>query len=149
MWIRAGSGLLISILERSSWFCLNGLITLVLLMWKWLGFFLRKNRLLGCWGCLYLLIWIGALTLFLLLKLSPRKLEPWFVLYSFFLIRLLFISVNLPHGLAWNSDASTYLKLLDKLQKWICRTVGCSFSASLKPLAHRRDMSSLSLYFYS
>ena len=31
---------------------------------------------------------------------------------------------------------SCYLKLLDKLQKQICRTVGPSIAASLEPLAH-------------
>ena len=39
----------------------------------------------------------NALTLPLLLNLLSRKLESWFVLWSFFLLKLLFISVNLPH----------------------------------------------------
>ena len=42
---------------------------------------------------------------------------------------------------------SCYLQLLDKLQKRICRTVGPSFPASLEPLAHRRNESSLSLFY--
>ena len=36
---------------------------------------LEENHLLRCWSCLSLLIWSGALILFLLLKLPPRKLE--------------------------------------------------------------------------
>ena len=52
-------------------------------MWKWMGLFLRKNHLLRCWGWLSLLNWIGTLTLSLLLKLPPRKLEPRFILWSF------------------------------------------------------------------
>ena len=32
--------------------------------------------------------------------------------------------------------SSCYLKLLDKLQKQICRTVGPSLAASLEPFAH-------------
>ena len=40
------------------------------------GFVLEENHLLKCWGLPYLLNWIGVLTLSLLLKLSPRKLEP-------------------------------------------------------------------------
>ena len=99
----AGSGLLISMLEKLNWFCLTGLITLVLLMWKWMGLFLRKNHLLRCWGWLSLLHWIAALTLSLLLILPPRKLEPWFILWSFFLLRLFFISVNLPYAHPWNT----------------------------------------------
>ena len=44
-------------------FHLASLITLVILMSKWLGLFLRKNHLLRCWSWLSLLNWIGALTL--------------------------------------------------------------------------------------
>ena len=75
LWTGARSGLMISVLGKLSWFCLTGLITMVLLMWKWMGLFLRKNHLLRCWGWPSLLNWIGFLTLSLLLKLPPRKLE--------------------------------------------------------------------------
>ena len=75
LWIGVRSGLLISVLGKLSWFSLTGAITMVLLMWKWLSLFLRKNHLLRCWGWLFLLNCIGALTLFLLWKLSPRKLK--------------------------------------------------------------------------
>ena len=40
-----------------------------------------------------------------------------------------------------------YLELLDKLQKWVCRTVDPSITASLKPLVHRRNVASLSLFY--
>ena len=40
-----------------------------------------------------------------------------------------------------------YLELLDKLQKRICRTVGPSLAASLDPLAYRRNVASLSLFY--
>ena len=36
----------------------------------------------------------------------------------------------------WAGAPSCYLELVDKLQKWICRTVGPSLAASLEPLAH-------------
>ena len=51
----------------------------------------------------------------------------------------------------WAGAPSCYLELLDRLQKRICRTVGLSLAASLEPLAHRRNVSSLSLcyrYFF-
>ena len=48
---------------------------------------------------------------------------------------------------AWAGAPSCYLELLDKLQKWICRTVGPSLAASLEPLAHRRNVASLSLFY--
>ena len=40
-----------------------------------------------------------------------------------------------------------YLELLDKLQQWICRIIGPSLAASLEPLAHRRNVASLSLFY--
>ena len=42
---------------------------------------------------------------------------------------------------------SCYLELLDKLQKWICRTVCPSLAASLEPLAHCQNVASLSLFY--
>ena len=122
-----------------------------------MGLFMRKNHLLRCWGWLSLLNWIGSLTLFLLLKLSPRKLEPWFVLWSVFLLRLLWISINLPYHHAclgmhihthhvWAHAPSCYLQLLDKLPKWIYMTVGPSLVASLELLAHPWNVVSLSVF---
>ena len=42
----------------------------------------------------------------------------------------------------WAGAPSCYLEFLDKLQKLICRTV----AASLEPLAHHRNVASLSLF---
>ena len=47
----------------------------------------------------------------------------------------------------WAGAPSCYLDLLDKLQKRICRVVGPSLAASLEPLAHRRNVASLSLFY--
>ena len=47
----------------------------------------------------------------------------------------------------WARARSCYLELLDKLQKWLCRTVGPSLAASLEPLAHRRNVASVSLFY--
>ena len=47
----------------------------------------------------------------------------------------------------WAGTPSYYLELLDRLQKRICRTVGPSPAASLEPLAHRRKVASLSLFY--
>ena len=46
----------------------------------------------------------------------------------------------------WAGAPSCYLELLDKLQKRICRTLGPSVAPSLEPLAHHRNMASLSLF---
>ena len=47
----------------------------------------------------------------------------------------------------WAGAPSCYLDLLDKLQKRIYRIVGPSLAASLEPLAHRRNVTSLSLFY--
>ena len=38
---------------------------------------------------------------------------------------------------------SCYLELLNKLQKWICRTIGPSLPPSLEPLAHPENVTTL------
>ena len=45
----------------------------------------------------------------------------------------------------WAGAPSCYLELLDKLQKWICKTVGPSLSTSFELLAHSQNVASLSL----
>ena len=47
----------------------------------------------------------------------------------------------------WAGAPSCYLEFLDKLEKRICRTVGPSLAASLEPLAHHRNVASLSLFY--
>ena len=47
----------------------------------------------------------------------------------------------------WAGAPSCYFDLLDKLQKRICRIVGPSLAASLEPLAHLRNVASLSLFY--
>ena len=47
----------------------------------------------------------------------------------------------------WAGAPSCYLESLDKLQKLICRTVVPSLAASHEPLAHRRNVASLSLFY--
>ena len=47
----------------------------------------------------------------------------------------------------WTVAPNCYLELLDKLQKRICGTIGPSLAASLEPLAHRRHVVSLSLFY--
>ena len=47
----------------------------------------------------------------------------------------------------WAGGPSCYLELLEKLQKRICRAVGPSLAACLEPLAHLRNVASLSLFY--
>ena len=117
-----------------------------------MGLFL-KNHLLRCCGWLSHLNWIGILTS-LLLKSTSKKIgalicsmkfrSPEVALY-------LYKSTIRPcmeyccH--VWAGAPSRYLELLDKLQKQRCRTVRPSLAASLEPLAHRRHVASLSLFY--
>ena len=73
----------------------------------------------------------------LLLKLPPGKFDPWFVRWSFFLQRLLYIFINLPYSHAWNTVVMSGL----------CRTLGPSFTVSLESLAHRRNVANLSIFY--
>ena len=47
----------------------------------------------------------------------------------------------------WVGGPSCYLELLDKLQKRFFRSVGPSLAVSLEPLAHCRNVASLSLFY--
>ena len=49
--------------------------------------------------------------------------------------------------LVWAGVPSCYLELLEKLQKWICRTIGPSLAASLEPLACHQNVASSSLFY--
>ena len=47
----------------------------------------------------------------------------------------------------WAVAVSCCLELLDKLQKLMCKTVSPSLAVSLKPLAHRRNLASLNVFY--
>ena len=79
--------------------------------------------------------------------MSPRKLEPWFVLGSFFLLKSAIRPCIEYCCLVWNGPPSFYLKLLDKLRKRICSTVGPSLAASFDRLAHRQNVDGLNLFY--
>ena len=93
------------------------------------------NHLLRCWGWISILNWIGALTLSLLLKLPPRKLKPWLVLWSLFPLMLLCISIYLQYAHVQNTVATSEL-------------LGSpSLATSVKPLAYDWNVSKLSLFY--
>ena len=47
----------------------------------------------------------------------------------------------------WAGAPSCCLKLLDKLQKRLCRTIGTLLAASLESLAHRQNVASFSFFY--
>ena len=113
-----------------------------------MGLFLRKNYLLRCWGWLFLLNWIRALALSLLLLLPPKKIGAlirYMKLVSTEVALYLYESTIQPRTEhcchVWDGGdgaSSCYLELLEKQRKRICRTVSPSLAVSLEPLAHRR-----------
>ena len=99
-----------------------------------------------------LLNWAGPLRLSPFLKLPPRILSLYFDLWSFFLPKLLFISINLLCKLykllSCLDCASSYQSdMLEKFQKRVCWPVGPTLGASFEPLGHCRNGASLSLFY--
>ena len=96
-----GSGLLILMLQKVVLFHFFVEIALVLLICKWI----KKINLL-------LMKLSFKMLGLLLLTLPLRKIAPWFILESFFHLRLCTVSTNLPSGLVWNTVAISGLVLL-------------------------------------
>ena len=75
---------------------------------------------------------------------SMKFLSPMFALYLYKST----IRLSMEYCChVWAGAPSCYVDLLDKLQQRICRTVGPSLAASLKPLAHHQNVASLSLFY--
>ena len=109
---------------KLSWFHLTGLITMVLLMGKWMSLLLRQNHFLTCSIWPSLVNWIGVLTLSLLLKLPPKKIRALIRSVKFLspeVALYLYKSTICPcmeyccH--VWAGAPNCCLELLDKPQK--------------------------------
>ena len=117
-----------------------------------MGLFLREHHPLRCWGWLSLLHWIGAVTLSLLLKLPPIK-KPWFILWSFYILWLMYVSINLSYSYVWNTFVMSGLVLLVAIWNcWISYKNECAgllffHLLPLEPLAHHQNVASLSLFY--
>ena len=119
-----------------------------------MGLFLRENRLLRCWGwtlsskldwCFYIISVAKSTSKKIRALIHSMKfLSPEVALY-------LYKSTVWPCMeyccRVWAGALSCYLELLDKLQNRICWTVGPSLAASLEHLAHRRNVTSSSLFY--
>ena len=158
LWTGTASGLLISMMEKINLFCLTCLTSLVPLMWKWMGLFLRKNHLFRSWvSCLYLSKLDCGSYIISIVKIASDKIRVLIRSMKFFPPEVglyLYKSTILPwmkyRSHAWDGAPSCYLEMLGKLQKRIFRTVHPSFAASLEPLGHHRNVASLRLsYRYS
>ena len=88
-----GRGLLISMLEKLYLLCLTDLITLLLLMGKWMCLFLKKNHLWRCWNFLFFLNWIETLTL-APAKIASKEMETFVCSMNFFSPEVAFYIYN-------------------------------------------------------
>ena len=138
LWTEAGSGFLISMLKKLNSFdqCNNtGAVDVKM------DESVRKNHLLRYWVWLCLLNSIMAF----ILSLNFKCLQgSWFILWSFFFLRLLCVSINLLYSHAWNIVVVSGLVLLaatwflDKLQTadmWDCWSFTCWLSWALGSLS--------------
>ena len=113
LWTGAGSGLLISVLEKINLFHLTGLITLVPWMWKWMGLSLRKSHCLRCWVCLHWGFYITCIT-----KTGSKKIGAGICSMKFLSPKVALIFINQPYSLSWNTLVISGLVLV--VATWKC-----------------------------
>ena len=116
--------------------------------------FLRKNHLLRCWILTFSPKLDWGSYIISIAKTASKKIGALIRSIKFLspeVVLNLYKSTIRPsieyccH--VWAGARSCYLELLDKLQKRICRTVGPLLAACLEPLAHHRNVASLSLFY--
>ena len=92
----AGNALLFSMLEKKKVVLCDQTNSSVAIDVKIDGSFLEEKSCIKMLGISLSSKMDWSLTLPLLPKLPPRKLDSWFVLWKFFLLRLLLVSINMP-----------------------------------------------------
>ena len=114
--------------------------------------FSKENHLLRFLDFLSLLTWTGVVALSPLLKLPPKKLRlDWLCEFRSPEVALYLCKSTLRPCMeyfchVWAGAPSCYLNMLDKLHKRVFRNVEFSLSASLEPLAHRRNIAILGIF---
>ena len=119
-----------------------------------MGLFLRKNNLLRCWGLTFSFKLDWGSYIISIAKTVSKKIGALICSMKFLSAEValyLYKSTMRPCMeyccRVWAGAPNCYLELLDKLQKGICGTVGPSLAASVEPLAHRRNVASLSVFY--
>ena len=122
-------------------------------MWKWMGLLLRKNYLLRCWCWLSSKFDWGSYIISIA-KVVSKKIGALIRLVEFLSPEVaLYLNKSTLHPRmeycchVWAGAPSCYLELLDKLQKWLFRTVGLLLATSHEPSAYRQNVASLSLFY--
>ena len=120
-----------SMLERCNLLHKTDLITLVQLMWKWMGLFLKKKKHLLRWkDCFFSLLNWGTYIVSVA-KTAPQKigaLIPSLKSFTSNVTFYLYKSTIWPCMELLLSHAG--MDMQHRLQKWVCRTVGPSLVAS-------------------
>ena len=138
LWTGIRSGLFISMLGKLSWFWLTRLMTMVVLIWKWMGSVLEEKLSFKMLGLTFSskLDWGSYIISFA--KTASKKIGAWIRSVKFLSLEVaLYLYKCTIHPCMeccchiWAGAPSYYLELLDKLQKWISKVVGPSLAASL------------------
>ena len=115
---------------------------------------MRKNNLLRCWGLTFSFKLDWGSYIISIAKTASKKIGASICSMKFLSaeVALYLYKSTMPPCMeyccrVWAGAPNCYLELLDKLQKRICGTVGPSLAASLEPLAHRRNVASLSVFY--
>ena len=152
VWAKVGSGLLISML---------GILNLLHLTIQITGVSDIKTdrsaldkKMFQDSGIDFLFLnWIGVLTLFLLIKLLLRRVDPLIhsMKFSFLWSSPLPLKSSMWHWMeSWCHACivtpSCYLDLLGKLHKWVCRTVGPTLAAFLESLFNCWNVASINIF---
>ena len=153
LWTWMRSGLLISILEKINWFHLTGLISLVLLMWKWMSLLLRKKSSFKMLGLTFSSKLDWSSYIISIAKTISKKIGALICSMKFLSPEVaLYIYKSTIHPCmeycchVWAGAPSGYFGLLDKLEKRICRTVSPSLATSVEPSQVKDIVRSFSMF---
>ena len=116
LWTGISSGLLISMLGKLNWFHLIGLITMVLLMWKWMV--LKEKLSFKMLGLTFSSKFDWGSDITSIAKTASKKIGALICSVNFFLLRLLCISIDLPYAHLWNTVVTSGLVPL--VATWNC-----------------------------
>ena len=149
----ARSGLLISMLEKLSLFCLIGLIALVLLMWKMDGSVLEERSSFKMLELSFFCKLDWGSYIICIAETVSKKIGNLIHSMKFSLQRLLWVSINLPYCLEWHTSCLGWYSWLllgnirEATKTQICRTVGPPFVAILETLDHCWNVVSCRYYY--
>ena len=119
-----------------------------------MGLFWSENHLLRCWGLTFSSKLDWGCYIISIAKTASKKIGALICSMKFLSPEVALYLYKSTIGPCmeycchvWAGAPSCYLELLDKLQKWIFRTVGLLLATSHEPSAYRQNVASLSLFY--